>query len=144
VKLEAKVECALRVMFELAHSSEETVAQADLARAANGDSQVLAETLAALTEAGLVESDDRERWRLAVDPSAICLADVVASCDTDGVTFQCPLGVSSCTTGRHCPTCWAFLEAELSATSVLERVTLAEIVERSTGQLENVSSLLRR
>lgn len=110
--------------------SGDPVKAAEVAELLSLPANYLAKILQALARAGVLVSERGRTggFRLARDPSAIRLMDVVGGFDTLGPERQCLLGGGACSEVGGCPAHRAWGEASAPAFRFFENRTVADLM----------------
>lgn len=127
----------------LAADGERQVTASAVAGATQLPSATVAKLLKALARAGLVTAARGASggYRLAREPAAISLAEVVAAIDGDIGLTQCSVHVEECTRIHSCPTRphWAAINRAVG--TALAAITLEEMVNPFTFALSSPGSV---
>ena len=138
MRVSAKTEYACLAMLELAvnHDADEPARIRDIADAHGIPPRFLVQILLQLKVAGLVTSTRGSAggYQLARGPEEITLGDVVAV--IDGADSEVRTGLRDSTTVRALRQTWSEIDA--AEREMLEGVTLADLVERARGGVENM------
>jgi Rrf2 family protein len=138
MRVSAKTEYACLAMLQLAvhHDADEPARIRDIADAHGIPPRFLVQILLQLKVAGLVTSTRGSAggYQLARGPDEITLGDVVSV--IDGAEPEARTGLRDSTAVRALRQTWAEIDA--AEREMLERITLAELVERSRGGVENM------
>jgi Rrf2 family protein len=120
----------LRAALEVARARDGVlVTRQTLADATGAPSSVLAQALAALVRAGLLDAQAGPRggYRLARPADAVSIHDVVVAIDPQESQPQCVLRESACEEAGHCPFHRFLTEAQDRFLDALRSTSLADV-----------------
>ncbi|MGA2259214.1 MAG: Rrf2 family transcriptional regulator [Thermoguttaceae bacterium] len=129
---------ALRAMTVLAELPEKSFAGAvDIAKAIHAPRNYLGKLLQSLAEAGLVESQKGKGggFRLARQPAAITVFDVVEPIDHVGRWRGCFMGRSECSCENSCVVHSRWQAVRDAYLAFLQDTTLADLAQQPASQL---------
>jgi Rrf2 family protein len=143
LKVSQKTEYAMRAMIELAtrrRGDEDTLVSArSIAESQHIPLRFLEQQLGALSRAGLVESfrGAGGGCRLARDPSAIRVADVVDAIEGPMYPMTCLSAEDhTCFQDSHCGLQELWGDVHLAIRSVFERMTVADLADRHRRRVQ--------
>lgn len=125
MELTPRIRCGLRVMVALAVEPLRPASLNELAQKARAPLSLIRNALGPLEQARLVQRVDGG-YRLGFQRRAIHISDIIDALRTELYPATCPLG--ACKPEARCQLCWSLVEAEVAASEVLHRQTLADIV----------------
>jgi Rrf2 family protein len=121
----------LRAVLEVARAPEGSlVTRSELASATDAPTSVLAQALAALVRADVLDAQAGPRggYRLAREPEELSIYAVVVAVDRRDVEPQCVLRETSCAADRPCAFHDVLSDAQERFLDVLRATTLADVL----------------
>lgn len=122
----------LRAALQIARvDNDERVTRGTLARATNAPTGVLAQALARLVRAGLLDAHAGPRggYRLARPSNQVSIHDVIIAIDGQEHQERCVLSDALCTTKSLCPFHPFLLAAQERFLDTLRRTSLADVLQ---------------
>src|SRR5215813_9798324 len=122
---------ASRGLWPLAHlETGRFVLLSDIAHRQNVSESYLAKVFQRLTHAGITRAMRGKRggYALALPPEEITIGDVVRAMDQEPPMYQCLAQERCCEAMKNCLLLRVFAEAEQHMYAVLDRVTLADLL----------------
>lgn len=133
MKLSARVTYGLRAALMLAsHYGTGPVLGKDISKAESLPGPYLEQIMTALRRASIVEGTRGARggYALTRAPGAITVTDLVVALDGPIRISECPDGVSCCGSPETCVLDELYTSVEMAVREVLDRQTLADLLER--------------
>ena len=123
----------LRAALAIARTGDELVKRRDIASETEAPVAVLAQALAALVRAGLLEAvaGPAGGYRLARPASEISVRQIVESIDGTDIDERCPLREARCSHTGKCPFLTVFWNAKMDFRRTLGRTSLQMILEEA-------------
>ena len=135
MKISTKGRYALRLMLDLAlHDTGENIALKTIAKRQNISGKYLEQIIGILTKAGFVKSvrGSSGGYRLAKAPEEYTVGDILRLTEGSLAPVACVEdGVENCPKAENCVTLTLWKDLNDAINSVVDHVTLADLVERS-------------
>lgn len=135
MRISTKGRYALRLMLDLAlHDTGENIALKTIAKRQNISEKYLEQIIGILTKAGFVKSvrGSSGGYRLAKAPEEYTVGDILRLTEGSLAPVACvEEGVETCSKASVCVTLTLWKELNDAINNVIDRETLADLVERS-------------
>ncbi|MGM9629494.1 RrF2 family transcriptional regulator [Butyricicoccus sp.] len=135
MRISTKGRYALRLMLDLAlHDTGENIALKTIAKRQNISGKYLEQIIGILTKAGFVKSvrGSSGGYRLAKAPEEYTVGDILRLTEGSLAPVACVEdGVENCPKAENCVTLTLWKDLNDAINSVVDHVTLADLVERS-------------
>ena len=135
MKISTKGRYELRMMLDLAlHDTGENIALKTIAKRQNISGKYLEQIIGILTKAGFVKSvrGSSGGYRLAKAPEEYTVGDILRLTEGSLAPVACVEdGVENCPKAENCVTLTLWKDLNDAINSVVDHVTLADLVERS-------------
>jgi len=131
LRFSQSTDLAIHGLLALAHlETGHFVLLGDIAQRQNVSESYLAKVFQRLTHTGITRAMRGKRggYALARPPAAITIGDVVRAMDTEPPMYQCLAQERCCEATQDCLLLRVFAEAEQHMYAVLDRVTLADLL----------------
>lgn len=145
MQLTRAADYAVRVMIHLAGLPEGTrIQRAILAKASDVPESFMSKVLQALVRARLIASRRGVDggFELACSPDRTSLLDVVEAIEGPIQLNFCLTPGDPCDRHTSCPAHAVWAEAQAAMTSVLKRVSMAELARKTVSDVSNVSEVV--
>ena len=133
LRISRTADYGLRAALAIARTGDELVKRRDIASETEAPESVLAQALAALVRAGLLEAvaGPAGGYRLARPASEISVRQIVESIDGTDIDERCPLREARCSHTGKCPFHTVFWNAKKDFRRTLGRTSLQMILEEA-------------
>ncbi len=142
MKISTRGRYAVRVMLDLAtNNTGECVKVKQIAKRQEISEKYLEQIIAILNKAGFVKSvrGAQGGYRLAMDPSSYTIGMILRLTEGSLAPVACLEGENECERCDTCETLSVWQELEQAINSVVDGVTIADLLERQQKRLETMN-----